>query len=134
MLYGISLDNGFSGEHFGLVFANGKAHTEDIFLASRLQSKGYNVTAEAVAADETVSDTGEASKAPPFIDEGTFEATEQLAEAGKISPQDFEKMTVADLKALAGEKGINLGSAKTKADIIAAIAEAMSADDVPEAE
>lgn len=73
-------------------------------------------------------------EAPPFVDEEIFEAAEQLAEAGEISPQDFEKMTVADLKALAVEKGIDLGGAKTKADIIAAIAEAMSADDVPEAE
>lgn len=79
MLYGISLDNGFSGEHFGLVFANEKAHTEDIFLAFRLQSKGYNVTAETIADDETVSGTCEAAEAPLFIDEENFEAAEQFA-------------------------------------------------------
>lgn len=81
-----------------------------------------------------VEDSFNVPEAPPFIDEETFEATERLAEAGKISLQDFEKMTVADLKALAREKGIDLGSTKTKADIIATIAAAMSADDVPEAE
>ena len=123
MLHKISLDNKFSGEHFGLVFVNGEAHTEDKFLASRLRGKGYHVTAEAVADDEAVSDTGEAPEAPPFIDvdEGAFEAAEQLAEAGKISPRDFEKMTVADLKSFAEEKKIDLSSARTKAEIIALI-------------
>lgn len=120
MLYGISLDNEFSGEHFGLMFANGKARTDDTFLATRLRSKGYRVTAETVSADEAASDTGEAAEAPPFIDGEVFEAAE-LAEMGEISPRNFEKMTVADLKNFAEEKGIDLGNAKVKADIIAAI-------------
>ncbi len=122
MLHKISLDNGFSGEHMGLVFVNGEAHTEDAFLASRLRGKGYSVTAEAGAVDETVSDTGEASEALPF------------AEAGGFTPLDFERMTVAQLKEYAEAGNIDLGSARTKAEIISAIITAMSADDVPDPE
>ena len=136
MLYEISLGNGFSGEHMGLTFANGKAHTEDAFLASRLRGKGYTVTDETVAVDETVSDTGEASEAPPFIDvdEETLEAAAELAEAGGFTPLDFERMTVAQLKEYAEAGGIDLGKAKTKAEIIAAITAEMFAADVPEPE
>lgn len=104
MLYMISLDNGFSGEHFGLSFANGEAHTEDAFLASRLRGKGYTVTAEAVAADETVSDTGEAAEVPT----------------------DIDKMNLAQLKEFAKSKHIDLGSAKTKFEVITAINMAIS--------
>ena len=139
MLYEISLDNGFSGEHMGLVFVNGEAHTEDAFLASRLRGKGYTVTAEAVAADEKVSDTGEASEAPPPIDEEAFEAA--LDEVGetieKYSEElpNLDSMSIAQLKEFAEAKGIDLGSAKLKADIIAAIIAAItSAADVPEPE
>lgn len=130
MLYEISLDNGFSGEHMGLAFANGKAHTEDDFLASRLRGKGYHVTAETVADDETVSDTGEAAEAPPFddVDEETLGA----AERDGFTPLDG--MNIAQLKAFAEENGIDLGSAKLKADIIAVIIAAISAADVPEVE
>lgn len=133
MLHKISLDNGFSGEHMGLVFVNGEAHTEDAFLASRLRGKGYTVTAEAGAVDEKVSDTGEASEAPPF-DEKTLEAAAELAEAGGFTPLDFERMKVEQLKEYAAAGGIDLGKAKTKAEIIAAITAEMFAADVPETE
>ena len=139
MLHKISLDNGFSGEHMGLVFVDGEAHTEDAFLASRLRGKGYTVTTEAGAANETVSDTGEASEAPPPIDEEAFEAA--LAEAGETVEKfyseglsDLDGMNIAQLKAFAEGKGIDLGSAKLKADIIAAITAAMPTADVPEPE
>lgn len=139
MLYEISLDNGFSGEHIGLVFTNGTAHTEDVFLASRLRGKGYHVIAEAGVADEAVSDQGEAAEAPPFADEETFEAA--LAEAGKTVEKFYSEelagiydMNIAQLKELANKKGIDLGSAKLKADIITVIIEAMPDADVPEAE
>ena len=102
MAYKIFLDNGFSGEHMGLVFARGEAHTEDAFLATRLQSKGYRVTDETVADDETVSDQGEAAEEQP----------------------SFEKMTVDALKKYAETHGIALGGAKTKAEIILAISAA----------
>lgn len=134
MVHTISLDNGFSGEHMGLVFAKGEAHTDAAFLASRLRSKGYTVTADEVAVDETVSDQGEAAEAPYFVDEEIFEVAAKLAEAGEITPRDFEKMTVADLKNYAESKGIELGSAKVKADIITAINAAMFDGGVPEAE
>lgn len=81
-----------------------------------------------------VEENFNAPEAPPFIDEETFEAAERLAEAGGFTPFDLERMTVAQLKEYAEAGDIYLGSAKTKADIIAAIAAAMSADDVPEAE
>lgn len=135
MLYEISLDNGFSGEHMGLTFANGKAHTEDEFLASRLRGKGYHVTSEAWAADKKVSDTGEAAEAPP-LDEETFEAA--LAEAGETVEKIYSEeltslgsMNIAQLKEFAEEKGINLGNAKLKAEIITVISAAISK---PEAE
>lgn len=104
MAYKIFLDNGFSGEHMGLVFAQGEAHTKDAFLASRLQSKGYSVTDEAVADDETVSEQGEAAE-----------------DCGEFTPFDFERMTVAQLKEYAKAGNIALDGAKTKDDIIAAI-------------
>lgn len=119
MVFRISLDNGFSGKHIGLVFAHGEARTEDAFLATRLQSKGYHVAAETVAADEAVSDQGEAAEAPPFFDEEIFEAD-------GFTPQDFEKMTVDALKKYAEEKKIDLGSAKLKGEIITVISAAVS--------
>ena len=45
-MFTIQMDSGFSGVHMGLVFANGTAQTDDAFLATRLKSKGYTVTAE----------------------------------------------------------------------------------------
>lgn len=93
MGYIISLASGFSGEHMGLVFAGGEARTDDAFLATRLQSKGYGVAAD-------------------------------FAEVGEFTPQDLEKMTVADLKNYAESKGIDLDGAKTKAEIIAVISAA----------
>lgn len=59
--------------------------------------------------------------AEDFYGNEALEAAAKLAKAGEITPQDFEKMTVADLKSLAEEKKIDLGGAKVKADIIAAI-------------
>lgn len=80
-----------------------------------------------------------ASEAPPPIDEEAFEAA--LAEAGETVEKfyseelpDLDGMNIAQLKAFAEEKGIDLGSAKLKADIIAAIIAAMPAADVSEAE
>ena len=48
MSYTISIpeNSAFTGDHMGLTFTHGKAHTDDYFLASRLQSKGYTVTAD----------------------------------------------------------------------------------------
>ena len=61
-MFKIQMASGFSGVHMGLVFANGIAHTNDSFLATRLQSKGYNVTAEAAADDQEVHKHVEKSK------------------------------------------------------------------------
>lgn len=52
-MFTIQMASGFSGVHMGLVFANGVAQTDDAFLATRLKSKGYKVTAEKVADDKT---------------------------------------------------------------------------------
>lgn len=51
------------------------------------------------------------------VDEPADEADE---DAATVEP-DFEEMTVAELKAYTKEQGIELGKARTKADIIAAI-------------
>ena len=83
---------------------------------------------------------GNASEASPPIDEEAFEAA--LAEVGQTVEKfyseelpDLDGMNIAQLKAFAEEKGIDLGSAKLKADIIAAIIAAiMSAADVSETE
>ena len=93
MGFKITLDGNFTGEHMGLVFMQGTAHTEDAFLASRLQSKGYTVAEDESVGGETVSDSGEAAEAPA----------------------SFEKMTVDTLKKYAETHGIALGGAKTKA-------------------
>ena len=77
---------------------------------------------------------GNASEAPPPIDEETLEVAAELAEAGGFTPLDFERMTVEQLKEYAEAGDIDLGKAKTKAEIIAAIIAAMSAADVPETE
>lgn len=107
MGFKITLDRNFSGEHMGLVFTQGTAHTEDAFLATRLQGKGYKV-----APDEGVKD-----KAVSASDEIT-EAHVTAAEAGGMV---LEEMTVPQLKDHAANNGIDLGSARTKAEIIAAI-------------
>lgn len=105
MGFKITLENGFSGEHMGLVFTQGTAHTSDAFLASRLKSKGYGVASDEVISGEAVHAPGEAAEA-------------HAAEAGKIS---LEEMTVPLLRERAAEKGVDLGRARTKAEIIAAI-------------
>ncbi len=82
---------------------------------------------------------GNASEAPPPIDEEAFEAA--LAEAGETVEKfyseelpDLDGMNIAQLKAFAEEKGIDLGSAKLKADIISAIIAAISAAEASEME
>ncbi len=45
----------------------------------------------------------------------------EKTDSGKSTPSDFECMTVAQLKSYAEANGIDLGSAKTKAEIIAVI-------------
>ena len=91
----------------GLVFTQGTAHTEDAFLASRLQSKGYRVAADEVAGGEDVHDSGEVT-----------EAHAAAAEAGEIP---LEGMTVPQLREHAAKNGIDLGGARSKTEIISAI-------------
>lgn len=107
MGYKILLDNGFSGEHMGLVFAQGAARTDDAFLASRLQSKGYKVAADESVGGEAAPDSGEVT-----------EAHIAAAEEGSMK---LEEMTVPQLKEYAATNGIDLGGARTKAEIVAAI-------------
>ena len=107
MGFKITLENGFSGEHMGLVFTQGTAHTSDAFLASRLKSKDYRVASDEVAVGEAVHAPGEVT-----------EAHAAAAEAGDIP---LEEMTVLLLRERAAEKGVDLGRARTKAEIIAAI-------------
>ncbi len=107
MSYKISIpeNKAFTGDHMGLTFTHGEAHTDDHFLASRLRSKGYTVTSDEVAVGEAVHAPGEVTEA-------------HAAEAEKIS---LEEMTVSLLRERAAEKGVDLGGARTKAEIIAAI-------------
>ena len=91
----------------GLTFTHGKAHTDDYFLASRLQSKGYTVTADEVVGGEAVHDSGEVT-----------EAHVSAAEAGEIP---LEEMTIPLLKEHAAKNGIDLGGARNKPEIISAI-------------
>lgn len=106
MGFKITLDGNFTGEHMGLVFTQGTAHTEDAFLASRLQSKGYTVTADEGVSGEAVHDSGEVTEA------------HAAAEAGEIP---LEEMTVPLLKEHAAKNGIDLGGARNKSEIISAI-------------
>ncbi len=109
MSYTISIpeNSAFTGDHMGLTFTHGKAHTDDYFLASRLQSKGYTVTADEVAGGEAVHDSGEVT-----------EAYAAAAEAGEIP---LEEMTVQQLREHAAKNGIVLGGARSKMEIISAI-------------
>lgn len=107
MGFKIILDRNFSGEHMGLVFTQGTAHTEDAFLAARLQSKGYKVTPDKSVDGEAVSDQGEAA-----------EDHAAAAEAGEMK---IEEMNLQQLKEHAANNGIALGGARTKAEIVAAI-------------
>lgn len=109
MSYTISIpeNSAFTGDHMGLTFAHGKAHTDDYFLASRLQSKGYTVTADKGVSGEAVHDSGEVT-----------EAHVSAAEAGAIP---LEEMTVPMLKEHAAKNGIDLGGARNKPEIISAI-------------
>ena len=110
MGFTVSMASGFSGVHMGLVFTNGTAHTDDAYLATRLRSKGY-----AVERDPDEADTA------PAADDYTNTDADDAAPA----VPDLESLTVAQLKDLAAEDGIDLGKAKTKAEIIAAFNEAM---------
>lgn len=107
MGFKITLDRNFSGEHMGLVFTQGTAHTEDAFLASRLQSKGYKVTPDESVGGEDVS--------------ASDEITEAHVTAAEVGSLALEDMTVQQLKDHAANNGIDLGGARTKAEIVAAI-------------
>lgn len=108
MSYKISIpeNNAFTGDHMGLTFTHGEAHTDDHFLASRLRSKGYTVTADEGIGGEAVHDSGEVTEA------------HVAAKAGKIP---LEEMTVPLLKEYAAKNGIDLGGARNKPEIISAI-------------
>lgn len=83
----------FSGVRANLVFVNGVSETNDAWLIKWFKEHGYEVT--------------EKPDEPEVKDEG--------GEGG------IGDMTVKELKAYAAEKNIDLGEAKTKADIVAAI-------------
>lgn len=110
MGFTVSMISGFSGVHMGLVFTNGTAHTDDAFLATRLRSKGYEVAPDPDEAD-----------AAPAADDYTNADTDDAAPA----TPELESLTISQLRDLAAEDGIDLGKAKTKAEIIAAFNEAM---------
>jgi len=82
----------FSGIRGNLTFVNGVSDTNDVWLIQWFKEHGYEVIDKP---DE-----------PEVEDEG----------GGGIAD-----MTVKELKAYAADKGITLGTAKTKADIIAVI-------------
>lgn len=81
-----------------------------------------------------VGRTFNAAEAPPYVDEEPLEAAAEFAEACKLMPPDLDGMNIAQLKAFAEEKGIDLGSAKLKAEIIAAIVAATFYTETPETE
>lgn len=110
MGFTISMVSPFTGEHMGLIFANGTAHTHDAFLATRLRSKGYAVVPIPDEPDKTTA-----------ADDNTNTDADDAAPAAP----ELESLTVAQLRDLAAEDGIDLGKAKTKAEIIAAFNEAM---------
>lgn len=82
----------FSGIRGNLTFVNGVSDTNDVWLIQWFKEHGYEVIDKP---DE-----------PEVEDEG----------GGGIAD-----MTVKELKVYAADKGITLGTAKTKADIIAVI-------------
>lgn len=84
----------FSGVRANLVFVNGVSETNDAWLIKWFKEHGYDVTEKQ---DES-----------------------KVKDEGGESINIGDK-TVKELKAYAAEKNIDLGEAKTKADIIAAI-------------
>lgn len=91
----------FSGIRANLVFVDGVSETNDTWLIRWFKEHGYKVEADAAEENLPVPEP---------------EETEETEDGG-----DVNSLTVNELKAYAVEKGIDLGKAKTKADIIAAI-------------
>ena len=105
------------------LYADGKA------FAVRWDEKGFTVGAEVElteAPDVTYSEISILAKCHECLNsidpdaEGQKEQAEGEKEENTEAPA-LEEMTVANLKAYAAAKGIDLGTATKKADIIAAI-------------
>lgn len=79
-MFTVQMDSVFSGKHMGLTFTDGKAQTNDAFLATRLKSRGYKVTAEKGADDTEVPKQVEESK-------GKKESGKKKKSAGKPAPE-----------------------------------------------
>lgn len=104
---------------------NGKTY------AVRWDEKGFTVGAEVKLASVpavTLSELSVKAKYPHALDsigkQEQPEQTEQEEEPSQEQPEQTElldNMTLAQLKALAKEQGVALGSARNKADIIKAI-------------
>ncbi|MBQ5320330.1 MAG: hypothetical protein J6K17_14665 [Oscillospiraceae bacterium] len=90
-MFTIQMASGFSGVHMGLVFANGKAQTNDAFLATRLKSKGYTVTAEKVADDTKAPEQVEKSEGKK---KGGKKDKEKAAPAPEPTPAPEPEPTV----------------------------------------
>lgn len=43
-MFTVKMSSAFTGVHMGLCFVNGTAKTDDAFTATRLASRGYDVT------------------------------------------------------------------------------------------
>lgn len=64
-----------------------------------------------------------------FPDEETAQKVKAYLDEGGGEGDGLDKMKVPELRTLAGEEGIDLGDAKKKDDIVAAIREAREAGD-----
>lgn len=109
---------------------NGKTY------AVRWDEKGFTVGAEVKLASVptvTLSELSVKAKYPHALDsigkQEQPEQTEQEEEPSQEQPEqtdNLDEMTLNQLKALAEEKGVKLGNARKKADIIKAIKDVLA--------
>lgn len=100
-----------------------KAFTEFVEIAKKGLTMPSVKTAEKVVVLQTESKATKAAKAtaPKAVKAETAKAPAPKAEAKVEATVDYNKMTVAELKAIAKEKGISGISAMKKADLVAAL-------------
>ena len=100
-----------------------KAFTEFVEIAKKGLTMPSVKTAEKVVVLQTESKAAKAAKAtaPKAVKAETAKAPAPKAEAKVEATVDYNKMTVAELKAIAKEKGISGISAMKKADLVAAL-------------
>lgn len=93
---------------------------EELAAAIETARKGDAGPLKAAIAEREMYRWHDAIHAALRADEGEPESTEEAAEEAE-DDESFDSLTVPELRELAAERGIDLGDARLKADILAAI-------------